>query len=146
MQEQGNASEMDFMAKAVRKGLSVSKPMFVERYDCIIDNGKNFLKIQIKSTNHKPKESYQISLLKGSTKKDKYVKNDCNFFAVHLYKINVWYIIPFGESATHLYLNPHREDCRYDRYKEAWNLLFSNKDELSTNETLKHEQQLEQHP
>jgi len=132
-QKHGNVSEIEFISRAVAKGLSVSRPVFVEKYDCLIDNGKAVLKIQIKSTNYNIKTSYQISLLKGSSKKDKYEAGDCDFFAVHIREKNVWYIIPFGDSAAHLYLHPDQDNCRYDRFKEAWYLLHA-KCEQPTNE------------
>jgi len=132
-QEQGNIAEVEFIARSMKKGLKVSRPVFVEKYDCLVDNGKQVLRVQIKTTNHKSSTSYQISLLKGSSKKDKYQPGDCDIFAIYLWKENIWYIIPFGASATHLYLHPDKDSCRYDKYKEAWNILHA-KDELSTNE------------
>jgi len=145
-QEQGNVSEVEFLARAVRKGLSVSRPIFVEKYDCIIDNGKQIFKIQIKSTNHWHKSYYQLSLRNGCTQKEKYKKGDCDFFAIHIQKINVWYIIPFDMASSKLCLHPDQDNCRYDRFKEAWYILHANIDEQSTNETPKLEPQLEQRP
>lgn len=145
-QEQGNVSEIEFIAKAIRKGLRVSRPMFVEKYDCIIDNTKQIYKIQVKSTNHWNKSYYQLSLRNGCTQKEKYKKGDCDFFAIHVQKENVWYIIPFEAASAKLCLHPASDSCRYDRYKEAWNLLHANIDELSTSEIRKPEQPLELHP
>lgn len=145
-QEQGNVSEIEFLARAIRKGLSVSRPMFVEKYDCIIDNGKQILKIQIKSTNHFNKTSWQVSLRNGCTQKEKYKKGDCDFFAIHIIKLNVWYILPFEVVSPKVCLHPDLDNCRYDKFKEAWNLLHASTNELSTSEIQKHEQQLEQHP
>jgi len=145
-QEQGNVSEIEFLARAVRKGLSVSRPLFVEKYDCIIDNGKQILKIQIKSTNHFNKTSWQISLRNGCSQKEKYKKGDCDFFAIHIIKLNIWYILPFDVVSPKVCLHPELDSCRYDKYKEAWNLLHANTGELSTNEIRKHEPPLELHP
>lgn len=141
-QEQGNVAELEFIARSMKKGLRVSRPVFVEKYDCLVDNGEQVLRVQIKTTNHKSSSSYQLSLLKGSSKKDKYQPGDCDIFAIYLWKENIWYIIPFGASATHLYLHPDKDSCRYDKYKEAWNLLHA-KDGLSTNGPQKFEQRLE---
>jgi hypothetical protein len=145
-QEQGNVSEIEFLARAIRKGLSVSRPMFVEKYDCLIDNGKDVLKVQIKSTTHWNKSSWQVSLRNGCTQKEKYKKGDCDFFAIHIIKLNVWYILPFESVSPKVCLHPDLDSCRYDKYKEAWNLLHANTDERSTSEILKHEPQLELHP
>lgn len=145
-QEKGNASEIEFIFKAIRKGLRVSRPMFVEKYDCIVDNGKNVYKVQIKSTSHWNKSYYQLSLRHGCTQKEMYKKDDCDFFAVNVQKVNVWYIIPFSAVSPKLCLHPDSDSCRYDRYKEAWYLLYANTDEQSTSETLKPERPPELHP
>jgi hypothetical protein len=145
-QEQGNVSEIEFLARAIRKGLSVSRPMFVEKYDCLIDNGKDVLKVQIKSTTHWNKSSWQVSLRNGCTQKEKYKKGDCDFFAIHIIKLNVWYILPSESVSPKVCLHPDLDSCRYDKYKEAWNLLHASTGELSTNEILKLEPQLELHP
>jgi hypothetical protein len=145
-QEQGNVSEIEFLARAIRKGLSVSRPMFVEKYDCLIDNGKDVLKVQIKSTTHWNKSSWQVSLRNGCTQKEKYKKGDCDFFAIHIIKLNVWYILPFEAVSPKVCLHPDLDSCRYDKYKEAWNLLHASTNERSTSEILKLEPQLELHP
>jgi hypothetical protein len=145
-QEQGNVSEIEFLARAIRKGLSVSRPMFVEKYDCLIDNGKNVFKVQIKSTTHWNKNSWQVSLRNGCTQKEKYKKGDCDFFAIHIIKLNVWYILPFDAVSPKVCLHPELDSCRYDKFKEAWNLLHANINELSTSVTLKHEPPPELHP
>lgn len=141
--EQGSYSELEFMSRAFKKGLSVSRPMFVEKYDCLIDNGKDVFKVQIKSTTHFNKTSWQLSLRSGCTQKEKYKKGDCDFFAIHLIKLNVWYILPFESVSPKVCLHPDLDSCRYDKYKEAWNLLHANTGEQSTNEILKHEPPLE---
>jgi hypothetical protein len=133
-QEQGNVSEIEFFSRAVRKGLSVSRPLFVEKYDCLIDNGKQLFKVQIKSTNHWNKTYYQLSLRNGCNQKEKYKKEDCDFFAIHIQKENIWYIIPHESASPKLCLHPSQDNCRYDRFKEAWNLLHFI-DEQPTNET-----------
>jgi hypothetical protein len=135
-QAQGNISEIEFMSRAIKKGFSISKPMFVEKYDCLVDNGKHLLKIQIKSTNFKSKTSYSISLLHGSKKKEKYTAGQVDYIVIHIPNENIWYIIPFREAATHLHLHPWDDGCRYDKYKEAWNILCP-RIEIATNETLK---------
>lgn len=145
-QEQGNVSEVEFLARAIRKGLSVSRPMFVEKYDCIIDNGKQVFKVQIKSTTHFNKTYWQVSLRNGCTQKEKYKKGDCDFFAIHIIKLNIWYILPFDVVSPKVCLHPELDSCRYDRFKEAWFLLHSFKDEQPTSEIQKSVQLLELPP
>lgn len=145
-QEQGNVSEVEFLARTIRKGLSVSRPMFVEKYDCIIDNGKQVFKVQIKSTTHFNKTSWQVSLRNGCTQKEKYKKGDCDFFAIHIIKLNIWYILPFDVVSPKVCLHPELDSCRYDRFKEAWFLLHSSKDEQPTSEIQKSVQLLELPP
>lgn len=145
-QEQGNVSEIEFLARAIRKGLRVSRPMFVEKYDCIIDNGKQTFKVQIKSTTHYNKSSWQVSLRNGCTQKEKYKKGDCDFFAIHVIKVNVWYIIPFDAVSPKVCLHPDLDSCRYDKFKEAWNLLHASTSEQSTSGIQIPSQQLESHP
>lgn len=124
-QEKGNVSELEFISRALRKGLKISRPLFTEKYDCLIDNGKDLYRVQVKSTNHWNKTYYQMSLTNGTSKKVNYKKGECDFFAIHIQKENVWYIIPLDFALPKLCLHPAQDWCRYDRYKEAWHLLHA---------------------
>ncbi len=123
---------MEFMSRATSKGFKLSKPLFPEAYDFILDNGIRALKIQVKaSATKKPIKSapealcWIVSMYKGHLSKTLYTYKDCDFFLVHLYVENIWYVIPRQEAKTKLTMYPYVETCRLYKYKEAWDLLLT---------------------
>jgi len=83
------------------RGMKVSRPFGVARYDAGVDHLTRSLRVQVKSTIHwRTGHGYSLKLV-GSRRK-KYERGTVDFFAVLLIPIDEWYIIPFeviGENA-----------------------------------------------
>src|SRR5258708_17593730 len=53
--------------------------------------------------------------------------NRLNYFAIYIIPHDLWYIIPYsiiGRKYTSITLAPDMKGHKYERYKEAWHLLF----------------------
>ena len=71
----GELSELEFLIRATKEGLIVSRPFGEnQRYDFIVDNGKRRFRIQVKSTNFKEGNHFQITCSHGSKIKKSYNK------------------------------------------------------------------------
>jgi len=122
----GGLAEIGFIYEAKKRGLHIMKPMTDNRkYDFIVDGGSLY-KIQVKSTAAKEKNrnNFKVSTSYGSHKKIKYQKEDVDFIAIHLTLADIWYIIPI-ENIKYLNIRfyPHKEDCKFNKWREAWYLL-----------------------
>lgn len=122
----GDIGEIAFILRAKLLGFEVSKPFTSDcAYDCILDNNKTLLKIQIKTCSKKSKsrkDSYQIKT--ANTNSDNYHYTEIDYFAFYLIDIDTFYIIPVNEiNAISVWLYPYNKDHRYFKFIEAWSLL-----------------------
>lgn len=119
----GEWAELCFMARAVEREFSVSRPYGDSgTYDVGVEHNGRFLRVQVKSTTFERKGRYTCNLV--WKKKKKYPRGKVDFFAVYLLPIDMWYIIPFDvvERNTCLNLTP-RGGLKFSQYMEAWNLM-----------------------
>jgi PD-(D/E)XK endonuclease len=124
----GEWAELQFMAKAAKLGLALSKPWGdLSRYDIVVETSGHFVSIQIKSTIYRmPEGCYRCSVQPNRRGKP-YQLGEFDFLAVYIIAKDIWYIIPAGlvihgnRSGIRLY--PLDPTCKYARYKEAWHLL-----------------------
>jgi hypothetical protein len=106
----GNLTELQCLTRFYELGYSVSIPYGdSEKYDMILDTGKNLYRIQVKHGNVKMnseeqdesliiKTRWQSGYTKNSSYKDhKYSKNEIDFFATHYQGKN--YLIPVEECS-----------------------------------------------
>ena len=94
------------------------------RYDFIVEIGRQFRRVQVKSTSYLRKNHYKCSL--SGAKRRAYTKEEVDFFAVFVIPANAWYIIPIealGDEAHNISLSPHNSLSKYAEYQEAWYLL-----------------------
>jgi hypothetical protein len=123
--ERGEWAELYFMMLAAGRGMKVSRPFGVARYDVGVDHPTRSLRVQVKSTIHwRTGHGYSLKLV-GSRRK-KYEPGSVDFFAVLLIPIDEWYIIPFaviGEMHCSLHFSPRNQRQKYGKYREAWKLL-----------------------
>lgn len=110
-----NIGEVLFLAKSMELGLIASRPFSPCKYDFIIDNGKQLLRVQVKMTSstrdtQSSGEVYVVKVASGSGSKQRYTKEQVDVIAVLCHPINVWYIIPIENAGEKLsmYLYPHR--------------------------------------
>lgn len=91
----GAYAEYMFACECLKHGFYPSFPILDSSvYDLLIDTGSNIIKVQVKYVSSKPidNSSYVfISLKKGS--KDKYPKNQVDYFAIYSEHFNGFFII-----------------------------------------------------
>lgn len=122
----GELAELAFMRKAASLGFFVAKPWGdSDRYDAVVRSGSVFLRVQIKSVRAKsPGRSYYrvhtVNHLKLPYKSD-----EIDFLAAYIFPEDTWYIFPAEVVAGHksLCVSPGLERSKFQRYREAWNLM-----------------------
>ena len=129
----GKIAEYQFIIDASKRNLLPSIPVHDHRgYDLIVQGKTRLHKIQVKSTrtvstrgpHKKGTPFYRIVASKGSTGKEAYKKTDLDFFAVYIFELNQWFIIPFhAVTSKNIRLYPSKNDHKFSQYREAWHLL-----------------------
>ena len=125
VKRQGEWAELVFMALAAFFGFNVSRPWGDSaQYDVSVEYQGRFLRVQVKSTRYRRRgREYSLNVM-GPGRRP-YEKGLVDFIAVYLIPEDAWYIIPFAEVDGHctLHFRPGRERQRWERYREAWELL-----------------------
>jgi hypothetical protein len=127
----GKLAEMQFCVDAAKRGLNVSTPQHDHSgYDLILEGkSKKLYKIQVKTTRTKSIQRdrtscYKVQVSRGSKSKRKYEKGEVDFFAVYVYELNNWYIVPFNVcTSVTIRLYPSKPDHKFSEFLEAWHLL-----------------------
>jgi len=115
------------MTIAAERGFSVAKPWGdSQRYDFVVaqENGK-FVRVQVKSTMARfGRKGYLCSFT--ATGRAPYTREQVDFFAIYIIPEDVWYIVPIDvivRLKVNILLAPRRVGQKYERFKEAWELL-----------------------
>jgi hypothetical protein len=131
----GERSEAAFLDKAYDFGFGVARPWGdSERYDFILDNGLQLLRVQVKGTDSLRAGAYETraTYTVGKTRAV-YTRRDIDFFVGHVIPLDIWYIMPVEvcTPAPMLRFYPHRKakKMRLEGYKEAWRLLEAQEEE-----------------
>jgi hypothetical protein len=127
----GKLSEMQFCVDAAKRGLNVSVPSHDHSgYDLIAEGSSSKLyKVQVKATRAKSIQNdrtpcYKIQISRGSKSKRRYDKNEVDFFAVYIYELNNWYIVPFNAcTSISIRLYPSKPNHKFSKFLEAWHLI-----------------------
>lgn len=128
----GALAEYRFISTAISLDLKVLVPA-VEgyAYDCIIDNNRTLYKIQIKYASKDKRRSNVFSTMLQRRIKStnptyrKYKANEVDFYAIYIWYIDTFYIIPFEEvTISSLSLDPKNDNNKYNQYKNNWELLL----------------------
>jgi PD-(D/E)XK endonuclease len=91
---QGDLAELRFMIRAAEEGLLVTRPYGDNsRYDFLIDSGRRYSRLQVKSTRVLNNGSYRIRCARGRAK-TVYTAADIDFLAAYVIPLDVWYILP----------------------------------------------------
>ncbi len=127
--QQGELAEMGFLFKASGLGFGVAKPWGEsESYDFVLDSGKRFWRVQVKSTYVERTHCYNI-LAKGNTngKRTPYTASQIDFLVVCIVAENAWYVIPVRAFTPRMRLQFYPSGCKkgglYEQYREAWDLM-----------------------
>lgn len=129
----GKIAEYQFVVDASKKNLLVSIPIHDHRgYDFVAQSISKLYKIQVKSTRTLVKDAsrrsrtpfYRIMLSRGSSKKELYEKKHLDFFAIYIFDINQWFIIPHSAvTSKSIRLYPQKPNHKFSKYLEAWHLI-----------------------
>ena len=141
MKERGEWVELQFMAAAAQRRFAVSKPWGDMRaYDVGIENGENFLRVQVKSTTQRSGAGYRCQFTPNFRKKHDYSLKEIDVFAAYVIPEDVWYLIPavlllskrrICMTMLCPVVSPAKKACyRYECYREGWNLLTRSRSEL----------------
>jgi len=121
--KKGALAESIFTIEAMRRNLSLSKPLIDNKgYDFVVHSRNRFIRVQIKSvTKPKRANSYRINACHGSG--EMYTDKQCDYIAFYVFPINKWWIIPIDNiNAKSIHINPHKIG-KYTKYLNAWDLL-----------------------
>jgi hypothetical protein len=125
--QRGQWVELLFMARAAQYGLGVAKPLGDwEYYDAAVQHQGRFLSVQVKSVMYRHHRSYTCNVIAGRTHV-LYPTNRLDYFAIYIIPLDLWYIVPYsvvGRTNQSICLTPDLKGHKYERYKEAWHLLF----------------------
>jgi hypothetical protein len=128
--QRGELAEIRFMLKAAGLGFGVAKPWGEsERYDFVLDTGKKFWRVQVKSTYvaRAPKYSVNVCRNIAGKKKTPYTAEEIDILVVYIVAEDAWYVLPVAAVAarTRLYFAPlgNKRGGVYERYREAWRLM-----------------------
>ena len=124
--EVGDIGEISFLLKAKKIGFCVLTPYSsISKYDFVIDNFKELIKIQVKSTSKLDSRSrYKVALSHGRNCKSSYSANQVDYFAIYIQPEDLFYIIPHSAVKTKtLILYPYKKDHVLNNYLERWDLL-----------------------
>lgn len=120
---------MGFLLKASGLGFGAAKPWGdSERYDFVLDSGKRFWRVQVKSTYGLRAHSYSIQA-RGSSqgRKKSYTAKQIDMLVVYIVSEDARYVVPVGAFAPrkHLKFYPSgsKTGGRYEQYREGWELM-----------------------
>ena len=121
----GEWTELVFMSRITERGFNVSKPWGdSSRYDCSVERGGRFLRVQVKSTIARQFNGYIVTI---KCRRRYYTHHQVDFFAVYVIPEDVWYILPakiITILRSNFLLSPRSQRQKYAAYKEAWHLLL----------------------
>jgi hypothetical protein len=124
-----------FLLRATQRGWIVSQP-FAEKqcYDFIIDNGRDRLRVQVKSTEVPCSPfRYHINLGRGSASRSPYKKSEIDFFAIYVIPDDSWFILSVeaaaGRVALSVPMKGHIEGSPCQPHHEAWSLMDWNEND-----------------
>ena len=122
IRKRGGIVELRFWMEASRRGVIVSKPHEVARYDFIVDCGARLWRVQVKSTTVKVCHQYRLALFVSTTKKQ-YTPEEVDFIAAYVIPEESWYIFPLAEVLGKKFarLGPYTPLAKY---RDAWHLLL----------------------
>jgi len=119
----GEWAEMRFLVSATEHGLQVSKPWGDSRsYDFVVGRPRHFVAVQVKSTIFELEEGWICTVCSSGKP---YPPGSFDFLAAYVVFEDAWYIIPENEILGMKSVSLHTKcsHCKYEKYREAWELL-----------------------
>ncbi len=128
----GELAELIFVVKAASMGFSVSKPFGdSDPYDLIVESNSRLMRVQVKSVFTTNRWGYSVTVARNRQRRhgEQYTAQEIDFLAAYVVVHDAWYILPVAEvvGIDHIRLYPdgtrRRDGGRYEKYREAWDLL-----------------------
>ena len=128
----GALAEYRFISYAISLDLRVLTPA-VEGYpyDCVIDNGNSFYRIQVKYASRDKRNLKNFSSMVHRRTKSfgnifkNYTAEEVDYFAIYIWYIDTFFIIPFDAvKGNSISLNLGKEDNKFTQYKNNWKQLL----------------------
>ncbi len=119
----GEWGESVFMARAVERGLPVSRPWGESNsFDFVVGKPGRFVSVQVKSTTVRNCGGYVCAVRHNNAR---YARGAFDFVAAYVIPEDVWYIIPAKELAgrANVTLCSNSGEANFEEYREAWHLL-----------------------
>ena len=140
--QRGEWVELQFMAQAAQRCFAVGKPWGdTQAYDVGVENGANYLRVQVKSTTRRSGAGYRCQFTPNFRKKVDYSLDQIDLFAAYVIPEDAWYLIPavllLGKRRHAMAMlcpvvKPKKKaSYRYGPYREAWHLLTKSRAELA---------------
>ncbi|HXE91205.1 MAG TPA: group I intron-associated PD-(D/E)XK endonuclease [Terriglobales bacterium] len=127
----GEWVELEFMARAARHGLTISKPYGDSApFDFVVGRRTPLHRVQVRGTSiYTNARSYICRVTRGNPPV-RYRRFDFDFLAVFAIPQEQWYIIPMAaiprtRNAISLYPHIRHSRGRLEKYRDAWHLLVS---------------------
>jgi PD-(D/E)XK endonuclease len=124
----GEVSETALALKARTMGFMVAKPWGdSELYDFILGWGKRLWRVQLKCTLVIHSRAYEIQPIHSVYGKRAYSAREIDALVVHIPPCDAWYVLPVedfaGSKCLRFYPDIECKAARWERYREAWDLL-----------------------
>ena len=131
----GTISEQKVLIKLLEKKFDVFVPVVMgQEEDCIIKDGKNILRLQVKTASFSKDYRFRVSIVRkrvqGKNKGLRMRYENIDFFIFYIPIIEAFYVIPENKTrdVKELNLYPHRSKTiikgeNWEIYREAFHLL-----------------------
>ena len=128
----GALAEYRFISTAISLDLRVIVPA-VEGYpyDCVIDNGKRFYRIQVKYGSKDKRNPYSFTVMAqrrisaGKHGFRNYNAEEVDFYAIYIWYIDTFFIIPYeAVKTTSITVSTKHDNNKYQSYKNNWEQLL----------------------
>ena len=139
--ERGEWVELQFMADAASHGYHVLKPCGDSlEYDVAVEHNSDMIRVQVKSSSVRNGTGYFCQFRRNWLVKEPYSIDELDIFATYIIPEKIWYLIPAAVLLTPprklgITVCPmtalRKNRYRYERYREAWDLLAKSRSDLS---------------
>lgn len=123
----GAFAEYKFITKAISLQLNALLPAVEgQAYDCVIHNGRNFFKVQVKFGVRDKRRKYSHTVLlerrinsRTYTGKE-YQASEVDFYAIYIASKDVFYIIPFYVPTAKSITINNNSNNKFSQYLDNW--------------------------
>jgi len=127
----GSLYEQMFITEAMFRGIDISTTIGdYSPYDCIIDNGKKLLRIQVKGTASPQRSGYKVTVAKGNSMGQKIPRGpNCFDYLAAVVMTGAdshWYIVPESKIANQMsvkFFPSPLSKAKFEKYKHGWDLI-----------------------